>query len=61
MFRHGFSNFRVRDIRRVLGGDEDGVDAFGFALRILDRDLTLRIGTKPGDGPIFAKFTLPTS
>ena len=32
MFRHAFRDFRVRDFRRVLGADQDGIHANGLAV-----------------------------
>jgi hypothetical protein len=44
--------------RGVLGGDQDGVNALGFAEGIFHGHLAFRIGAQPGQGSVLADFAL---
>ncbi len=58
MFKDVGVQFLVGDILRVLGADDDGVDAGRLAvLIVLDRDLALAVGTKVRQFAAFADFS----
>jgi hypothetical protein len=51
-----FADLLVGDVRRMLGRNEDGINPFGFAESIFNRNLTLTIGTEIRKGSIAAHF-----
>src|SRR6185312_427560 len=53
---HAFFDLFVVHIRLVLRGDDDRVDANGFAILVFDRHLALPIGKQPGEGFTFARY-----
>src|SRR5574343_330026 len=46
------------DVRRMLGGQHDGVDAVGLAVDVLDGDLRLGVGAGPGQAAVLAQHGL---
>ena len=54
MLHDAFFDIGVGNIRGMLGADEHGVDAFGFAEGVFDRNLGLAIRAQPGQGAALA-------
>ena len=47
----------LRDVRAVLGGDDDGVDADRLVAVVLDRDLRLAVGPEVVERAVAAQRT----
>ena len=54
MLHDAFFDLGMRNIRGMLGADQHGVDALGFAVGIFDRHLGLAIRAQPGQGAALA-------
>ena len=50
---------RVRDLRRVLGRDDHGVDPLRGGAVVLDRHLALRVGPEPGERAVLPQLGQP--
>src|SRR6185436_5785863 len=53
------ANRFVRDVGTVLRRHDDGADAGGLVVAVLDRDLALRVGTEPRDLALLALLREP--